>query len=116
QKRRPGVLGHRRSEQEKVQACTVFTANTVRPNSPASFSTENRLGRDAAAALKANQVTVLHGPIAQLGERFNGIEEVVSSSLTRSTRTVTRMVPRRSLRSCMDEGIFVFLFSIFCVS
>jgi hypothetical protein len=27
-----------------------------------------------------------YGPIAQLGERYNGIVEVVSSSLTRSTK------------------------------
>ena len=31
-----------------------------------------------------------HGPVAQLGARFHGMEEVVSSNLTRSTKTSTR--------------------------
>ena len=30
----------------------------------------------------------LSGPVAQLGARFHGMEEVVSSNLTRSTKTI----------------------------
>jgi hypothetical protein len=32
---------------------------------------------------------VLNGPVAQLGARFHGMEEVVSSNLTRSTKTIS---------------------------
>jgi hypothetical protein len=34
-----------------------------------------------------NPVESVRGPVAQLGARFHGMEEVVSSNLTRSTKT-----------------------------
>ena len=53
-----------------------------------------------------NRRTITHGPIAQLGERLNGIQEVRSSSLLRST--VRRHswgrcppAPERALERCV---------------
>src|SRR5579872_3797077 len=41
---------------------------------------------EARRAFCYTEVTVC-GPVAQLGARFHGMEEVVSSNLTRSTKT-----------------------------
>ena len=44
------------------------------------------------------------GPVAQLGARFHGMEEVVSSNLTRSTKTFQRLSVSPPARTSFPES------------
>ena len=45
-----------------------------------------------------------YGPVAQLGARFHGMEEVVSSNLTRSTKTFHRLTRFRAPQNIAPES------------
>src|SRR5260370_17933086 len=46
-----------------------------------------------------NLVESVRGPVAQLGARFHGMEEVVSSNLTRSTKTFQTLTVQLTTRT-----------------
>ena len=49
------------------------------------------------------------GPVAQLGARFHGMEEVVSSNLTRSTKLLNRFQAFHRFRILADPAQSVAL-------
>ena len=53
--------------------------------------------RDTDARVCVVRELPKRGPVAQLGARFHGMEEVVSSNLTRSTKTFQRLTTKRSI-------------------
>src|SRR5579884_3684988 len=66
-------------------------------------------GRAAEAACYIDEESHRGGPVAQLGARFHGMEEVVSSNLTRSTKTSqnTSEVDSRAIVMALTDRIIV---------
>ena len=84
-------------------------ANALRSNSPGSRDAEHPLGVAGYARYSTEWMAHIHGPVAQLGERHNGIVEAKGSSPFRSTHARHQAGWYRGakrLRPYTGEGVF----------